>query len=34
MVKCAKCGKEIEAGKEVKKGFLRKSYYHPECVPK
>jgi len=30
---CAKCGKEIPAGEEVKKGFLRKKSYHKECAP-
>ena len=34
MVNCAKCGKDIPAGKEVKKGFLRKKSYHKECAPK
>jgi hypothetical protein len=29
---CAKCGKEIPAGQEVKKGFLRKKNYHKECA--
>ena len=33
-VNCAKCGKEIPAGQEVKKGFLRKKSYHKECAPK
>jgi hypothetical protein len=28
---CAKCGKEIPAGQEVKKGFLMKKSYHKEC---
>jgi len=31
---CAKCGKEIPAGQEVKKGFLMKKSYHNECAPK
>jgi len=30
-VNCAKCGKEIPAGQEVKKGFLKKKSYHKEC---
>jgi hypothetical protein len=30
-VNCAKCGKEITAGQEVKKGLLRKKSYHKEC---
>jgi hypothetical protein len=34
MAICAKCGKEIPAGQEVKKGFLRKKSYHKECAPK
>jgi hypothetical protein len=29
---CAKCGKEIPAGQEVKKGFLMKKSYHKECA--
>jgi hypothetical protein len=29
---CAKCGKEIPAGQEVKKGFLTKKSYHKECA--
>ena len=33
-VTCAKCGKEIPAGEEVKKGFLKKKSYHKECAPK
>jgi hypothetical protein len=33
LVTCAKCGKEIEAGKEVKKGWIRKKAYHAECAP-
>ena len=32
MVACAKCGKEIAAGQEVKKGFLTKKGYHNECA--
>lgn len=32
MVKCAKCGEDIPAGQEVKKGFLIKKNYHKECV--
>jgi hypothetical protein len=31
-VKCAKCGKEIAMGQEVKKGFLIKKSYHKECA--
>ena len=31
MTKCAKCRKEIEPGKEVRKGFLWKN---AECAPK
>ena len=34
LVKCAKCGKDIEAGKEVKKGWISKKAYHAECAPK
>jgi len=34
MAICAKCGKEIPAGQEVKKGFLKKKSYHKECTPK
>jgi hypothetical protein len=34
LVTCAKCGKEIEAGKEVKKGWITKKAYHAECAPK
>ncbi len=30
--KCAKCGKEIPVGQEVKKGFLKKKSYHKECA--
>lgn len=30
--KCAKCGKEIPVGQEVKKGFLTKKSYHKECA--
>jgi len=29
---CAKCGKEIPAGQEVKKGFFTKKSYHKECA--
>lgn len=29
---CAKCGKEIAAGQEVKKGFFTKKSYHKECA--
>jgi len=29
---CAKCGKEIPAGQEVKKGFFMKKSYHKECA--
>ena len=32
MAMCAKCGKEIPAGQEVKKGFLMKKTYHKECA--
>lgn len=32
-VNCAKCGKEIPAGQEVKKGFLTKKSYHKGCEP-
>jgi hypothetical protein len=33
MTMCAKCGKEIPAGQEVKKGgFLMKKSYHKECA--
>jgi hypothetical protein len=32
MVNCAKCGKEIPSGQEVKKGFLIKKSYHKECA--
>jgi hypothetical protein len=32
MVNCVKCGKEIPAGQEVKKGFfLMKKSYHKDC---
>jgi hypothetical protein len=31
-VRCAKCGKEIPLGQEVRKGFLVKKNYHKECV--
>jgi len=34
MVNCAKCGKEIPAGQEVKKGFLMKKSYHKDCASK
>jgi hypothetical protein len=34
MAKCEVCGKDIEKGKEVKKGFFRRKYYHPECFKK
>lgn len=33
MVNCAKCGKEIHAGQEVKKGFVMKKSYHKGCEP-
>jgi hypothetical protein len=33
MAICAKCGKEIPAGQEIKKGnFLMKKTYHKDCV--
>jgi hypothetical protein len=32
MAICAKCGKEIPAGEEVKKGFLTKKSYHKACA--
>jgi len=33
MVSCAKCGKEIPAGQEVRKGLLRRKSYHKDtCV--
>jgi hypothetical protein len=32
MANCAKCGKEVEAGKEVKKGWIGKKTYHAECA--
>jgi hypothetical protein len=32
MAMCAKCGKEIPAGQEVKKGFLMKKTYHKGCA--
>lgn len=32
MAMCAKCGKEIPAGQEVKKGFLMKKSYHKDCT--
>jgi hypothetical protein len=31
-VNCVKCGKEIPAGQEVKKGFLMKKSYHKDCI--
>jgi len=31
MAICAKCGKEIPAGQEVKKGFFTKKTYHKDC---
>jgi predicted transcriptional regulator len=34
LVNCANCGKAIEAGKEVKKGWIGKKPYHAECAPK
>ena len=34
LVSCAKCGKAVEAGKEVKKGWISKKPYHAECAPK
>ncbi len=34
LVNCAKCGKAIEAGKEVKKGWISKKPYHADCAPK
>jgi hypothetical protein len=34
LVKCTKCGKEIETGREVKKGWIQKKPYHAECAPK
>jgi transcription initiation factor TFIIB len=34
LVNCAKCGKAIEAGKEVKKGWMSKKTYHADCAPK
>jgi hypothetical protein len=30
--RCAKCGKEIPAGQEVKKGFFIRKKYHKECA--
>jgi hypothetical protein len=33
MAKCAKCGKDIPEGQEVKKGFLTKKSYHKDCAP-
>jgi len=32
MTMCAKCGKEIPEGQEVKKGFFTKKSYHKECA--
>ena len=32
LVNCMKCGKEIDAGKEVKKGWITKKAYHGECA--
>jgi hypothetical protein len=32
MTNCAKCGKEVEAGKEVKKGWIGKKTYHAGCA--
>ena len=33
MAVCAKCGKEIPVGQEVKKGLLRRKSYHKDtCV--
>jgi hypothetical protein len=32
LVNCMKCGKEIDAGKEVKKGWITKKTYHSECT--
>jgi len=32
LIKCAKCSKEIDAGKEVKKGWISKKTYHAECA--
>ena len=34
LVNCTKCGKAIEAGKEVKKDWISKKPYHAECAPK
>jgi hypothetical protein len=31
-VNCAKCGKQIAVGDEVKKGRLRKKSYHRVCA--
>jgi hypothetical protein len=28
-----KCDKDIEPGKEVKKGLFKKKTYHAECAP-
>jgi hypothetical protein len=33
LANCAKCGKTIEPGKEVKKGWISKKLYHAECAP-
>jgi hypothetical protein len=30
--RCAKCGKDIPPGQEVKKGFLMKKVYHKDCL--
>ena len=30
--KCAKCGKEIPVGQEVKKGRWKKKSYHEDCA--
>ena len=32
MTMCAKCGKEIPAGQEVKKDFLTRKSYYKECA--
>ena len=32
MTMCAKCGKEIPEGQEVKKGFFTKKSYHKDCT--
>jgi hypothetical protein len=34
MANCAKCGKEIAAGHEATRGYLRKKSYHGGCAPK